>query len=281
MPRINAVSFHNFPTIESICRTVQGAGFDSLELCRPLFFEQLTTEITRRKFAERASETGLSLFGFDCWVEVEPFEAYDETIAEFQAAIDWADDLDLGLIISHDPWNRVNGDRSAAECLKVTTDMFRRVADICLDKRLRLVLEPHPDTLSMDNSWAIDLVDAVGEGRPAGTIGLVYDCCHYGVGQPNTYVESIEKLGERIRHVHFSDGDRRSYALHLALGDGDLDLESIVAALKAIEFQGTLTNDLFNNPHLEQSARRNSSRVLQVERDLDLPSARPLPEARR
>ena len=35
MARINAVSFHEYPSIESICRAVRAAGFDSIELSRP------------------------------------------------------------------------------------------------------------------------------------------------------------------------------------------------------------------------------------------------------
>jgi sugar phosphate isomerase/epimerase len=118
----------------------------------------------------------------------------------------------------------------------------------------------------MHNSWAIDLVD----GLQRDNVGLLYDACHYGVGQPDSYVDSIVALGRRIRHVHFSDGDRRTYALHLPLGDGELDLPGVVAALKKIEFAGTLTNDLYNYPLLEDGARRNVDGIRRVERELNL-----------
>ena len=128
-----------------------------------------------------------------------------------------------------------------------------------------IVLCDH-DTLTMDDRFAIELIDGVDREN----IGLVYDCCHYGVGQPNAYVQAIERLGQRIRHVHFSDGDRTTYALHLPLGAGDLELGSIVAALRAVGFRGTLTNDLYNYPLLEDGARHNADRIRQVERDLQL-----------
>ena len=52
MARINAVSFHEDPYPESICRKVREAGFDSLELSRPPFYDKLPTTATRQAFAE-------------------------------------------------------------------------------------------------------------------------------------------------------------------------------------------------------------------------------------
>jgi sugar phosphate isomerase/epimerase len=120
----------------------------------------------------------------------------------------------------------------------------------------------------MENAWAIDFLDAVAHGQPAGQVGILYDCCHYGVGQKTSYVEAISVLGRRIQHLHFSDGDRRTYALHLPIGDGELDLAAVIAALREIRFQGTVTNDLYNYPLLEDGARRNAPRMSDVERQL-------------
>jgi|SRR5688572_22291873 len=267
MARINAVSFHQDPSIESICRKVRNAGFDSIEVSRPPFFEKLITTEVRRRFLEYAREQGLKLYGFDCWVEVDPYNARKETLEGFKAAIQFASDLDLGMIISHDPWAHVNVNRAPRECLAASIELFQPVADWMLEKHLKLVFEPHPDTLSMEDSWAIDFVD--GLGRP--NVGILYYCCHYGVGQPKTYLESIRKLGKRIQHLHFSDGDRTTYALHLPLGDGDIDLRGTIAELKNIGFAGTLTNDMYNYPLLEDGARRNVERIRQVESELGLP----------
>jgi sugar phosphate isomerase/epimerase len=266
MARINAVSFHQEPSIERICRIVREAGFDSLEVSRPPFFEKLLTRGTRRTFAGWAKKLGLELYGFDCWVEVDPYRAREDTLQGFRRAIEFAADLDLGMVITHDPWASVNAGRSPQECLRVNVDLFREVAGWAAEKDLRLVFEPHPDTLSMDDAWAIDFIDGIGRENA----GLLFDFCHYGVGQREGYVGAIGRLGKRIQHLHLSDGDRRTYALHLPLGEGELDLEAMVEALKSIGYGGTLTNDLFNYPLLEDGARRNVERVRQVERELGI-----------
>lgn len=266
MARINAVSFHENPSIEAICRQVRAAGFDSIELSRPPFYNKLTTRDTRQAFASWLGELGLSMYGFDAWVDVQPYADPEATLVGFEGAVEFAADLELGMIITHDGWQRAVGDRLPSQCLKVLIPFFTRVAEMADAAGLDVVLEPHPDTLSINNAFAIDLVDEVG--RP--NLGLLYDCCHYGVGQPDAYVEAIGALGRRIRHVHFSDGDRATYALHLPLGEGCLDLDAIVAALKRVGFSGTLTNDLYNYPLLERGARHNAVRIREVEAQLQL-----------
>jgi len=266
MARINAVSFHENPSIESICRTVREAGFDSIELSRPPFFQKLTTTGLRNAFADWSCQLGLSLYGFDCWVDVLPYTALEETLAGFRSAVEFAADLDLGMLISHDPWAHDNGDRAPGECLQASLELFRPVADLCAASGLDLVFEPHPDTLSMQNQWCIDFID----GLERDNVGLLYDCCHYGVGQPEAYIDAIGLLGRRIRHLHLSDGDRTTYALHLPLGDGELDLAAVVLALKAIGFSGTITNDMYNYPLLEEGAARNVEFVRKVERELGI-----------
>ena len=266
MPCINAVSFHEDPSPQSVCDRIRAAGFDKLEVSRPPFYDQLTTRAQRQEFFRQQADEGLALYGFDCWVDVYPYDRIQETLAEFQRAVEFAADIAAGMIISHDPWQKDNGNRHADECLAVNIELFKQVADMCAAEELTLVFEPHPDTLSMNDDWCIAFID--GLERP--NVGVLYDCCHYGVGQPDTYVDAIGKLGDRIKHIHFSDGDCQTYALHYVIGNGNLDLTSIVQALQSINYSGTLTNDMFNNPDLDAGARENLPRVQAVLAELGL-----------
>lgn len=266
MPCVNAVSFHEDPSIESICSKVLASGFDRLELSRPPFYYKLPTQGTRKTFHDWCKSNGLSLYGFDCWVDVDPYDNAAETVGEFKKTVTFARDLDLGMIISHDSWSKDNGGRAPTECLNRNIELFKPVADWCAEANLDLVFEPHPDTLSMNDDWCIDFID----GLERRNVGILYDCCHYGVGQPESYIQAIGKLGSRIRHIHFSDGDHETYALHLVLGKGDLDLAGIVEALRKISFSGTLTCDMYNYPLLEDGMRRNVDQISEVERSLGL-----------
>ena len=264
MARVNAVSFYEHRSIEEICRLVRAAGFDSMEVSRLPFFEKLTTSETRRCFREWVGSLGLDLYGFDAWVEFDPYAARAATVEGFARAIAFAADLQLGQVIAHDGFAPVWKGRRKADCLRTLISLYREVGAMAADRGLAVVLEPHPDTLSMDNDFAVDLIDGIGRDN----VGLVYDSCHYGVGQPDTYVEAIAVLGQRIRHLHLSDGDGRTYALHLPFGEGRLDVGAIVAALRAIPFTGTLTNDLYGYPLIEAGARHNAPLLRQLERQL-------------
>ena len=72
MPCINAVSFHEDPSIESICKKVLASGFDAIEVSRPPFFYRLPTEGTRKTFVEWAGQQGLGLYGFGPY-EFQPY----------------------------------------------------------------------------------------------------------------------------------------------------------------------------------------------------------------
>lgn len=61
------------------------------------------------------------------------------------------------------------------------------------------------------------------------------------------------ELGQHIRHVHFSD-NRGRFDDHLPLGVGTANWESAVNSLKAINYDGTITLEIFcNDPDMQDN----------------------------
>ena len=54
--------------------------------------------------------------------------------------------------------------------------------------------------------------------------------------------ESIRLAGPKIGHVHFADSNRQ------AIGFGHTQMESVIAALREIDYDGYLSAEIFPHP---------------------------------
>ena len=108
----------------------------------------------------------------------------------------------------------------------------------------RLLIEPHPFTVGMCDKVLIQLFDELASDH----FGITFDFCHYGVGRLNDYIQAIQSLGPRIRHLHLSDSDLKTSEVHLVSGTGSLDIQSIFKAFKDIGYAGNMALDLYDNP---------------------------------
>ena len=106
-------------------------------------------------------------------------------------------------------------------------------------------------TLGIDLDFMIKLCDSLDSKY----FGVTYDCCHFAIGLPDGYIDAILKLGKRIKHLHFSDSDKKSSELHFPPGKGCLDLPGIVKALKQVNFKGTAMLDVWLYPMPEEGSR--------------------------
>ncbi len=145
--------------------------------------------------------------------------------------------------------------------------MFQSVVKFAMAHSARFLVEPHPFTVGMNDQFLIKLCDALDPAH----FGVLYDCCHYGVGQPRDYAGAIHRLGRRIRHIHYSDSDQVTSELHYAPGTGKMDMSAILRAFKAIGYEGTLTLDLYGNPTPVYAARRCAPEVDQACQFLGVP----------
>ena len=119
----------------------------------------------------------------------------------------------------------------------------------------------------MDDRFAIDLIDGVGrrEHRSASTIVVITASAN----PTRTYERSSGSAGEFATST-FPTATGRPMPCICRWATATWISAAIVEALKAVGFHGTLTNDLYNYPLLEDGARRNVDRIRQVEQELQL-----------
>jgi sugar phosphate isomerase/epimerase len=244
--------FHHYP-VEQALRLAASFGYRQLEIWPPQIAD-CRTDALRRQFADYAASLGLSLVRLnaaaaDYFGPLKSRRGSRAIVAGLKRDIDIAHCLGMKQLLTWEgrrPEGAKPGDIHGW-ILKETTKIFREVVDYGKTKRVSLSVEVHPFTLGIDLDFLVALCDGVGSEA----FSVTYDCCHFGVGLPDDYIEAIVKLGSRIQHVHFSDSDKVSSELHFAVGKGCLDLDGIVAALKQIKFKGTMMLDLWLYPFPE------------------------------
>jgi sugar phosphate isomerase/epimerase len=105
------------------------------------------------------------------------------------------------------------------------------------------------------NRYETNLVNTVAEGvtllesRGIGNVALLADLFHMNIEEVDI-AASLRAGGKRIGHIHFVDSNRRP------IGCGHLDIPPIVAALRAIGYDGYLSAEALPYPDSDQAARR-------------------------
>ncbi|MFN8371287.1 MAG: sugar phosphate isomerase/epimerase family protein [Anaerolineae bacterium] len=244
--RGNSITFHAYP-VEEACQRIAAAGCNGVEMWK----EHLTgfkTPTLLRHFREFAAELGLEVWGLNV-VGADYFQpfgaaaAYNSTLAGLKADVDYALELGVTQVMVWEgthPAVKI----SQHEMLDTLVSLFEEAIAYGKPNGVRFLAEPHPFTLGMDLDFMKQLCDRLGRQH----FGILFDFCHFGVGKPHSYVEAIHTLADRIQHLHYSDSDQRTSELHFAPGKGQLDLDAMDAALKAVGFKGTSTLDMYGYP---------------------------------
>jgi sugar phosphate isomerase/epimerase len=87
----------------------------------------------------------------------------------------------------------------------------------------------------------VSIIERIMDEVPG--LALHLDFGHANFGQDN-YAVFCKKLGHNIRHVHFSDNRGREDN-HMPLGVGSINWKKAVKSLKAIEYDDTITLEVF------------------------------------
>ena len=267
----NPMIFRQLP-LETALRKMVELGYDALELWPPQVRDCRTPQL-RRRLAEQVASLGLKLVRLNA-ADPDYFKALGSradvpaVLAGLKADIDAAAELGISQLLTYEGRRPANRGREEifGWVLDATKDLFEQALRHARTKGVSLSVEVHPFTLGIDLDWLVALCDRLDSPD----FGVVYDCCHFGVGLPQGYIDAIGRLGRRIHHVHFSDSDQVSSELHYAPGTGCLDLAGIVAALKEVGFRGSLMLDLWLYPLPEEGSRIGVPYVAEVARQLGL-----------
>lgn len=252
----NSISFEDYP-LEQALEIMHQAGFTGVEMWKPQLRRCRTAEL-RKRFAAYAAGKGLALGGLNVVGEAyfQPFgdEAQRRnTLEGVKADVDYAVSLGVRDVLI---WEGIRppglSHRQVLDLLAPLTALLGAAVEYAKANGARILVEPHPFTVGMNDEFLIRLCDAL----PAQDFGITFDFCHYGVGRPQDYVQAVYRLGSRIQHVHFADTDQRSSELHLVPGEGVLDLTALLRALRDIGYSGQLALDLYGHPTPGAAARR-------------------------
>ena len=111
---------------------------------------------------------------------------------------------------------------------------------------LRMTIEPRVGETVSNTDALLRIFDAVGDDN----LGAVLDTAHLH-GQKEILPLSVEKLGRRIFYVHAADNDSTTNA-HRALGQGTIDWEGLMAALRKQGFDGYIALDMGQVPDADR-----------------------------
>lgn len=125
------------------------------------------------------------------------------------------------------------------------------LAEIAEGYGLSIALETSPKsyTCLTDSQRVTDMIEEIGSPALKGMIDTAV------LGYSNeTIQDAIERLkgGSLIRHVHVGDGKPNG---HFILGDGDLDLVSMMKALDEIGYAHALSLEILNQLYVEDADR--------------------------
>lgn len=243
----NSITFQDY-TVEEACQRLAAAGCNAVEMWKD-HLVGCRTPALMRQFRDFAAELGLELWGLNVVGAdyFQPFGSganYDRTLAGLKEDVDYALELGVSDVMVWEGARPEGSDMPDADLLAALVSLFSEAIDYARPKGVRFTAEPHPFTLGMDNDFMMQLCDQLDRDY----FGILFDFCHYGVGQPDTYVDAIYQLGGRIEHLHYSDTDGVTSELHYPPGKGVLDLSAINRALVEIGFAGASTLDMYGYP---------------------------------
>jgi sugar phosphate isomerase/epimerase len=263
--------------ISEVLETIRNGGFSTIEICS---FPAHLDYHDHRKVDETAQlirDLGMDAFSFHA-----PFrDAIDITaldvgqreaaLAELLAAADSAAAMGVRHFVIHPGPDRTGKPPEAEYIARMenAAGMLSRVADHCLQRGMRLVLENMlPHLLfgrSSDVLWIMGAIKNLN-------VGICLDTGHAHIA--GDLYAAVHKLSGHLQMVHAND-NHAQWDQHLPPGKGGIDWKRLVSRLAEMGFRGGMILELSSetgpNPEeLLREAQRSRAFLQEIFRDVEL-----------
>lgn len=266
---LNGFAGHRLP---DACAVVAGLGYDgvALTLDQPHldpFADDLADQVRRaaRALAEHrlavVIETG-SRYVLDPWLKHEPTlvsaSGRERRVELLRRAVRighelgaeamscWSGTLPAGTA-PDEGWRRV-------------VDGLGPVLDLAAELGTTVCFEPEPGMFVATLDDALELRRRLGEPEH---LRLTLDLGHLVCNEPRSPAETVAAAGPLIGNVQVDDMVRDVHE-HLELGTGELDLDSVLAALVATGYAGLASIELPRHSHAAPAVARSSMDALRA-----------------
>ena len=170
-------------------------------------------------------------------------EGRERRIRWIRSAIDVAHELEAPVVSI---WSGALGpDEDPAQAWRLLRSSCEEIVEHAAERGVRLGFEPEPGMLvaTIDDFESLDRQ----LGHP-GALGITLDLGHCVCLEPQPVGRCVERVSERLVHVH-ADDMRRGVHAHLMFGEGQLDLPAALGALRSCGYQGLVAVELSRHAH--------------------------------
>lgn len=251
VPEARGGPFVFWDDLPGACQAASQLGFDAIELFPPgadaVPSARLATLLGDHQLRLAAVGTGAGWVTHRLHLCLPDAGARQAARAFIQAMIDFAGEHQAPVIIGS-MQGRSSDEVSATTAREYLRESLEQLGEHAARHQVPLLFEPI-------NRYESNLVNSVEQGLSllgslaTRNVRLLADLFHMNI-EDTDIASSLRTAGDRIGHVHFVDSNRRP------AGWGHLDYVPIIAALRAIQYEGYLSAEALPYPDSQAAARQ-------------------------
>ncbi len=134
----------------------------------------------------------------------------------------------------------INQGLSENELLKIFEIGINEILETTMQENVTVLVEPEPGLLIENSQQFIKFI----KNFDSKYIGLNFDIGHFFCVEEDPS-QVIYRLSDYVRHVHLEDIAADRTHQHLMLGEGAIDIDSVLKSLEDIGYDGFITVELY------------------------------------